>query len=194
MPTASSGTFSNPVHAFPSRRPCARLPKSGDSNASRPADVPPPHRFRRSRLTRVRARVDDRRHTARDVLEARRGVCQDFAHVALALARAHGIPCRYVSGYLAPEMSSARPADSASHAWIEAWLPGLEWTAFDPTHDLVPANVTFPWRWAVITGMPPRHTGYFAAGRRGRCRCRCGSRKALAACRLVRCCFRRRRQ
>ena len=39
-----------------------------------------------------------------EALEARRGVCQDFAHIALALARAHGIPCRYVSGYLAPEV------------------------------------------------------------------------------------------
>ena len=69
------------------------------------------------------------------VLEARRGVCQDFAHVALAIARAHGIPCRYVSGYLAPEQAADQ--NLTSHAWIEAWLPGLEWTALDPTHDLV---------------------------------------------------------
>jgi transglutaminase-like putative cysteine protease len=71
------------------------------------------------------------------VLETRRGVCQDFAHVCLALARANGIPCRYVSGYLVPkgEQSDTRPL--ASHAWIEVWLPTLDWTAFDPTHDLV---------------------------------------------------------
>ena len=71
------------------------------------------------------------------VLESRRGVCQDLAHVCLALARLHGVPCRYVSGYLAPTSQHPESANLASHAWIEAWLPGLEWTAFDPTHDLV---------------------------------------------------------
>jgi transglutaminase-like putative cysteine protease len=69
------------------------------------------------------------------VLETRRGVCQDFAHVALALVRAYGIPCRYVSGYLAPRGEHAADRNLTSHAWIEAWLPGLEWTALDPTHD-----------------------------------------------------------
>jgi transglutaminase-like putative cysteine protease len=71
------------------------------------------------------------------VLEQRRGVCQDFAHVALALARAQGIPCRYVSGYFAPTSQQAAEQNLTSHAWIEAWLPGLEWTALDPTHDLL---------------------------------------------------------
>jgi transglutaminase-like putative cysteine protease len=71
------------------------------------------------------------------VLNARRGVCQDFAHVALAIARAHGIPCRYVSGYFAPTSQQAAEQNLTSHAWIEAWLPGLEWTALDPTHDLL---------------------------------------------------------
>jgi transglutaminase-like putative cysteine protease len=71
------------------------------------------------------------------VLNARRGVCQDFAHVALAIARAHGIPCRYVSGYFAPTTLQAAEQNLTSHAWIEAWLPGLEWTALDPTHDLL---------------------------------------------------------
>jgi len=72
-----------------------------------------------------------------DALDARRGVCQDYAHIALALARAHGIPCRYVSGYLAPSSQDQAAEDLATHAWIEAWLPGLEWTALDPTHDQV---------------------------------------------------------
>jgi transglutaminase-like putative cysteine protease len=71
------------------------------------------------------------------VLEARRGVCQDFAHVTLALARAYGIPCRYVSGYVAPANEQPGGETLTSHAWVEAWLPGLEWTGLDPTHDLV---------------------------------------------------------
>ena len=72
-----------------------------------------------------------------DVLETGRGVCQDFAHVALALARMHGIPCRYVSGYVAPEREQDENQHLTSHAWLEAWLPGLAWTPLDPTHDLV---------------------------------------------------------
>jgi transglutaminase-like putative cysteine protease len=71
------------------------------------------------------------------VLDARRGVCQDLAHVTLAVARAHGIPCRYVSGYLAPASDERAGRHLATHAWVEAWLPGLEWTALDPTHDTV---------------------------------------------------------
>lgn len=69
------------------------------------------------------------------VLQTRLGVCQDFAHVTLAVARAFGIPCRYVSGYLAPTVESPGTQNLTSHAWVEAWLPGLEWTALDPTHD-----------------------------------------------------------
>ncbi len=70
------------------------------------------------------------------VLHKRRGVCQDFAHVTLAVARAFGIPCRYVSGYFAPTVEQPGPQNLTSHAWVEAWLPGLEWTALDPTHDI----------------------------------------------------------
>lgn len=67
-------------------------------------------------------------HT-RDVLQARRGVCQDFAHVMIALCRALKIPALYVSGYLATETASA------THAWMEVLIPGCGWIALDPTHD-----------------------------------------------------------
>lgn len=71
---------------------------------------------------------------ATDVLKLRMGVCQDFAHVHLGLCRTLGIPARYVSGYFFN--SSRRPSEiEASHAWIEAWLPGGGWVGFDPTHD-----------------------------------------------------------
>jgi transglutaminase-like putative cysteine protease len=71
------------------------------------------------------------------VIETRRGVCQDFAHVALALARSQGLPCRYASGYFAPVMNQPASQNLTSHAWIEVWLPGLDWVGLDPTHDLV---------------------------------------------------------
>ena len=65
----------------------------------------------------------------RDVLRDRRGVCQDFAHVLIGLCRSLKIPALYVSGYLATETASA------THAWVEALLPGAGWVGLDPTHD-----------------------------------------------------------
>jgi transglutaminase-like putative cysteine protease len=69
-----------------------------------------------------------------DALRSRKGVCQDFAHVMIALVRGAGIPCRYVSGYLYHDGDSALAAgDGATHAWVEALLPTAGWVGFDPT-------------------------------------------------------------
>ncbi len=73
---------------------------------------------------------------ATDVLKLRMGVCQDFAHVLLGLCRSVGIPARYVSGYFFNNTRRPREIE-ASHAWIEAWIPGHGWAAYDPTHDRV---------------------------------------------------------
>jgi transglutaminase-like putative cysteine protease len=73
-----------------------------------------------------------------DALDARAGVCQDFAHIMIALVRSLGIPCRYVSGYLSPSLDAPdRSLAGATHAWVEAWLPGLGWIGFDPTNNAV---------------------------------------------------------
>jgi len=64
-----------------------------------------------------------------DVLRDRRGVCQDFAHLMIGLCRCVKIPARYVSGYLATETASA------THAWVEVYVPGVGWRALDPTHN-----------------------------------------------------------
>ena len=66
-----------------------------------------------------------------DVLELRAGVCQDFAHLFLAVARAMGVPARYVSGYI---HSPGEHVASASHAWAEAWVAGRGWIGYDATH------------------------------------------------------------
>ncbi len=68
-----------------------------------------------------------------DILESGRGVCQDYAHVMIAIARSWGAPSRYVSGYVPLESRGMAPA-SASHAWVECLLPGLGWAGFDPTN------------------------------------------------------------
>ena len=72
-------------------------------------------------------------------LTNRKGVCQDFAHIMIALIRTHlRIPCRYVSGYLFHgESDMDRSVSSATHAWIEALVPQLGWVGFDPTNWLV---------------------------------------------------------
>ncbi len=72
-------------------------------------------------------------------LSTRAGVCQDFAHIMIALVRSKlRIPCRYVSGYLYHGESDAdRSGSSATHAWVEALIPQLGWVGFDPTNCLV---------------------------------------------------------
>lgn len=73
-----------------------------------------------------------------DALGSRQGVCQDFAHIMTALVRGLGIPCRYVSGYLFHRKDvDDRSAPDATHAWVEAWLPGLNWVGFDPTNNVI---------------------------------------------------------
>ena len=86
------------------------------------------------RHTRVDSPIDD-------ALQARAGVCQDLAHIMIALGRRLGIPCRYVSGYLSPDPHGHdRSAEGASHAWAEAFLPTLGWVGFDPTNDVLAAE------------------------------------------------------
>lgn len=76
-----------------------------------------------------------------EVLERRRGVCQDFTHLALGCLRSLGLPARYVSGYLhtrrGPEAARLVGAD-ATHAWFAVYCPGYGWVDFDPTNDLMP--------------------------------------------------------
>jgi transglutaminase-like putative cysteine protease len=73
-----------------------------------------------------------------EALVSRKGVCQDFAHIMITLVRPLGIPCRYVSGYLYTGKEDAdRSAQDATHAWVEAWLPGCGWVGFDPTNNLI---------------------------------------------------------
>ena len=73
----------------------------------------------------------------REVLEHKRGVCQDFAHLMLSCLRSLGLPARYVSGYVlnrVPEGVKRLSGADASHAWIASHCPGLGWVALDPTN------------------------------------------------------------
>lgn len=78
-----------------------------------------------------------------EVWEKRRGVCQDFAHLAIACLRSLGMPARYVSGYLRtlpPAGQPRRIGADASHAWFAVYCPRIGWVDFDPTNNLVPGE------------------------------------------------------
>jgi transglutaminase-like putative cysteine protease len=73
-----------------------------------------------------------------EVLEKRRGVCQDFAHLGIACLRSLGLPARYVSGYLRTRPPEGRPrlvGADASHAWFSVFCPQAGWVDFDPTNN-----------------------------------------------------------
>ncbi|AQU83206.1 MULTISPECIES: transglutaminase family protein [unclassified Halomonas] len=75
-----------------------------------------------------------------DVLTNRRGVCQDFAHVAIGALRSLGLPARYISGYLETQPPPGQPrliGADASHAWLATWIPEWGWLALDPTNGTV---------------------------------------------------------
>jgi transglutaminase-like putative cysteine protease len=75
------------------------------------------------------------------VWRQRRGVCQDFAHIMLSVLRTCGFPCRYVCGYIEADPPSCHSTGQkligavATHAWVEALLPGGDWVALDPTNN-----------------------------------------------------------
>lgn len=74
-------------------------------------------------------------------LRNRHGVCQDYAHIMITILRQLGIPARYVSGYLFQRSGDqTRSAEGATHAWVEALLPGHGWVGVDPTNDVVASD------------------------------------------------------
>ncbi len=78
--------------------------------------------------------------TLDEIWKLRSGVCQDFAHILLAMLRLMNIPARYVSGYICPNKTGMR-GEGATHAWVEAYIPFFGWLGLDPTNNCV-ANDT----------------------------------------------------
>ncbi len=84
------------------------------------------------------------------VMQQRKGVCQDFAHLAIACIRAMGLPARYVSGYIEtipPNGKAKLVGVDASHAWFAVFIPGMGWHDFDPTNNQIPGDqhITVGW-------------------------------------------------
>lgn len=75
------------------------------------------------------------------VLKERKGVCQDFSHLAIACLRSMGLAARYVSGYIETIPPIGKPklqGSDASHAWISVYIPNMGWCEFDPTNNIIP--------------------------------------------------------
>lgn len=84
------------------------------------------------------------------VMKERKGVCQDFAHLAISCIHSMGLPARYVSGYLetlAPAGKEKLAGVDASHAWIAIFIPGMGWVDFDPTNNQLATEqyITIGW-------------------------------------------------
>ncbi|HNX05838.1 MAG TPA: transglutaminase family protein [Opitutales bacterium] len=82
--------------------------------------------------------VTDSSSPITDLLRHKQGVCQDFAHFAIACLRAHGIPAAYMSGYIRTNPPPGRPrlvGVDASHAWISIFIPQIGWVDLDPTNN-----------------------------------------------------------
>jgi transglutaminase-like putative cysteine protease len=84
------------------------------------------------------------------VMKERKGVCQDFAHLAISCIHSMGLPARYVSGYLetlAPAGKEKLAGVDASHAWISIFIPGMGWIDFDPTNNQLATEqyITIGW-------------------------------------------------
>ncbi len=84
------------------------------------------------------------------VMKERKGVCQDFAHLAISCMHTMGLPARYVSGYIethAPEGKEKLTGVDASHAWFSVYIPQMGWVDFDPTNNKIPDEqyITVGW-------------------------------------------------
>ena len=78
-----------------------------------------------------------------EVMKEKKGVCQDFAQIAIACIRSVGLPARYVSGYIEtvpPKGKEKLVGADASHAWFSIFIPGFGWVDFDPTNNLIPMD------------------------------------------------------
>lgn len=113
-----------------------------------------------SRATTVNTPVDE-------VFRLRRGVCQDFAHLQIAMLRSLGIPARYVSGYLRtvpPEGQPRLVGADASHAWLSAYCGNGLWVDVDPTNNTICSTDHITLAWGRDYGDVPPLTGVFIGG------------------------------
>jgi len=129
--------FSGPVSDSPAVRALAQevAPRPGESLgivAQRIMDLLNDRVVYKSGVTTASSTISE-------VLDHRSGVCQDFTHLMIGMARALKIPARYVSGLIHPDRERYR-GFSETHAWCELLFPSIGWIGFDPTNDILVEN------------------------------------------------------
>ena len=127
------------VHPSPLTRPSSLLTEFVDRHGIRGGADPLEGLLRLSdtlhRSLRYAPGSTSVRSSIEQILETGSGVCQDYAHTMIAIARSWSIPARYVSGYLhLAGLESEQSPENATHAWVECLLPELGWVGFDPTN------------------------------------------------------------
>ena len=104
-----------------------------------------------------------------EVMEEKKGVCQDFAQIAIACLRSIGLPARYISGYietLPPPGKKKLVGADASHAWFAVFIPGFGWVDFDPTNNQIPGDQHMVIGWGRdYYDVPPLKGVLFGAGK-----------------------------
>ncbi|MCF0071556.1 transglutaminase family protein [Dyadobacter sp. CY261] len=105
----------------------------------------------------------------KEVLAAKKGVCQDFSHLAIACIRSFGFAARYVSGYLETLPPPGKPklqGSDASHAWVSVFVPDYGWCDFDPTNNVVPGERHIVTAWGRdYSDVPPLKGIIFSYGK-----------------------------
>ena len=108
-----------------------------------PSDTTPTMKILRAMTSGIREqftytrRVEKGVQTPEETLRNRRGSCRDFAVLMMEAARALGIAARFVSGYIFVPDGSGLAGGGATHAWMQAYLPGAGWIDFDPTNRII---------------------------------------------------------
>jgi len=138
----SDGDFSNLGRGLTNHFPCAETGKwalqfldSATSTGTMKILRSMTHGIRET-LTYSR-RIEKGVQTPDETLRSGRGSCRDFAVLMMEAARSLGIATRFVSGYIFIPESSTGNGGGATHAWIQAYLPGAGWIDFDPTNSIV---------------------------------------------------------
>ncbi|MBX3241167.1 MAG: transglutaminase family protein [Chitinophagaceae bacterium] len=124
------------IQSQPRIREIAEQALSSDSSVAAATEYFSEYIFKNFRYTKGITSIET---TVDEILDQKGGVCQDFTHLMLQLLRTAGIPARYISGYICPNKNGMR-GEGATHAWVEAWIPGYGWAGIDPTNNVWVTN------------------------------------------------------
>jgi hypothetical protein len=138
----SDEDFPNLARGLARHYPCAGM-SQWSLQFLDPSDTTPTMKILRAMTSGIREqftytrRIEKGVQTPEETLQSGKGSCRDFAVLMIEAARSLGIAARFVSGYIFVPNSSGIAGGGATHAWMQAYLPGAGWIDFDPTNSIV---------------------------------------------------------